>query len=45
MQVIDLTGPRTSTDNGINNKSQYFLQQQRDLLMRQTSQSNDGMFY
>lgn len=27
----------------MNNKSQTFLQQQRDFLMRQTSQSNDGM--
>ncbi|XP_008185951.1 histone deacetylase 4 isoform X8 [Acyrthosiphon pisum] len=41
-KVIDLTGgPRTSTDNGLKNKSQSFLQQQRDLMMRQTSQSND----
>ncbi|XP_025191227.1 histone deacetylase 4 isoform X2 [Melanaphis sacchari] len=41
-KVIDLTGgPRTSTDNGLKNKSQTFLQQQRDLMMRQTSQSND----
>ncbi|XP_050531145.1 histone deacetylase 4 isoform X3 [Daktulosphaira vitifoliae] len=41
-KVIDLTGgPRTLTDNGIKNKSQTFLQQQRDLMMRQTSQSND----
>jgi len=41
--VIDLTGgPRASTDNGLKNKSQSFLQQQRDLMMRQTSQSNDS---
>ncbi|XP_015370734.1 PREDICTED: histone deacetylase 4 isoform X6 [Diuraphis noxia] len=38
-KVIDLT--RASTDNGLKNKSQSFLQQQRDLMMRQTSQSND----
>lgn len=44
VQVIDLTGgSRTSTtDNCLKSKSQSFLQQQRDLMMRQTSQSNDG---
>ncbi|XP_025418175.1 histone deacetylase 4 isoform X2 [Sipha flava] len=41
-KVIDLTGgPRNSTDNGLINKSQLFLQQQRDFKMRQSSQSND----
>lgn len=43
MKVIDLTGgPRTSIDNGLKNRSQLFLQQQRDFKMRQSSQSNDG---
>ncbi|VVC36540.1 Histone deacetylase domain,WD40/YVTN repeat-like-containing domain,Histone deacetylase class II [Cinara cedri] len=42
-KVIDLTGgrPRTPIDNGLTNKSQTFLQQQRDFMMRQTCQSND----
>lgn len=44
--MIDLTGgPRTSTDDGLKNKSQSFLQQQRDLMMRQTVQSIDSMLF